>query len=1111
MSLVQRSSAVLLFGTLLVIAMPGAAAENMAEVRPIPSFSQPAVSPDGSSIVFSAGGDLWSVPRAGGAARLLVAHPAQDSRPLWSPDGRSLAFVSTRTGNGDVYLFTFATGEVRRLTWDDEPEVADAWSRDGTWIYFSSPSHDVSNMNDVYRVRPEGGTPVEVSADRYVNEYFAAPSPDGRTLAMTARGIVSAQWWRHGHSHIDQSEIWLLKDGIYRRAGTGNGEGKEAWPLWSPDGRRLWFMSDRDGAENLWSQEIGESGPGAAAAVTRFTEGRVLWPNISWNGRVIVFERNLGIWQLDTSSGAATEVPITLEGSPAGPGLDRRDVGSSLDELALAPDGKKVAFVAHGEIFAASAEDGGPAARVTRTPAAAEYQVVWAPDSRRLVYVSERDGGHKLWLYDFATGQESPLAAGPGVDDTPGFSPDGKLLAFQRNQRELRVLDLAAGKDRRIAQVLLDNPPLGSHRPFAWSPDGRWIAVLGYGERMFRNVLVVPVEGGEARPASFLAHTNADDLAWSPDGTFLLFATNQRSEPGQLARIDLLPRTPRFREDQFRDLFQPEEPEPEENPGPEEVRKAGKKNQDKPKDQETSKDPEKPEKPAAPSPVEIVVEGLRQRLSLLPVGIDVASLVIAPDGKSVALIGTAAGQSSVWVYPLDELARGPAVARQISSTPGDKGSLQFSPDSKEVWYLDGSSIVATPLGEGEPRTLSVSAEMDVDFGSEKLGIFDQAWRYLRDNFVDPGMHGVDWDAARAQYLPRAMASRTPDELRRLLTLMIGELNASHSGIRNPPAETKRTTGRLAVRFDAAKSEAAGKLLIREVLPQGPAAVTRRIEAGDWLLAVDGRPVDAGTNLDELLDHTIGRQVRLTVADSPGGAGAREVAVRPVDQKTEKGLTYRAWVEANRAYVDRISGGRLGYVHMFDMGDASLAQLLLDLDAQNMTKEGVVVDMRNNNGGYVNAYAIDVLSRRGYMGMTFRGFDLAPARALLGQRALERPTILVVNRHTLSDGEDFTEGYRTLGLGQVVGEPTAGWIIYTSDVDLLDGSQVRLPFIKITGATGEDMEMNPRPVDLHVEQPVGEGLSGKDSQLDEAVRALLATLKSGLPASPASPDTPRTPR
>jgi C-terminal processing protease CtpA/Prc len=200
------------------------------------------------------------------------------------------------------------------------------------------------------------------------------------------------------------------------------------------------------------------------------------------------------------------------------------------------------------------------------------------------------------------------------------------------------------------------------------------------------------------------------------------------------------------------------------------------------------------------------------------------------------------------------------------------------------------------------------------------------------------------------------------------------------------------------------------------------------------------------------------------------------------------------VEANREYVARVSGGRLGYVHMFDMGSSSLSQLHVDLDTENHSRDGVVIDVRNNNGGFVNAYALDVLSRRPYLSMTFRGLPTAPARGILGQRSLERPTILVTNQHTLSDGEDFSEGYRTLEVGKIVGEPTAGWIIYTTDVPLLDGSNLRVPFIKITDHAGQDMEMHPRPVDVEVVRPIGEGLAGKDSQLDTAVRELLRQIK-----------------
>jgi tricorn protease len=216
-------------------------------------------------------------------------------------------------------------------------------------------------------------------------------------------------------------------------------------------------------------------------------------------------------------------------------------------------------------------------------------------------------------------------------------------------------------------------------------------------------------------------------------------------------------------------------------------------------------------------------------------------------------------------------------------------------------------------------------------------------------------------------------------------------------------------------------------------------------------------------------------------------------VLPVSTATEKGLLYRAWVEQNRAYVSRVSGGRLGYVHMFDMGEQSLQQLYTDLDAQNQANDGVVIDIRNNNGGFVNAYALDVLARAPYLTMAIRGLGAGSARTMLGQRSLELPTVLVTNMHSLSDAEDFSEGYRAMKLGKIVGTPTAGWIIYTSNDLLFDGSQLRIPFVRITGADHTDMEMHPRPVDVTVVRPIGESYSGRDSQLDAAVKTLLAQI------------------
>jgi C-terminal processing protease CtpA/Prc len=317
--------------------------------------------------------------------------------------------------------------------------------------------------------------------------------------------------------------------------------------------------------------------------------------------------------------------------------------------------------------------------------------------------------------------------------------------------------------------------------------------------------------------------------------------------------------------------------------------------------------------------------------------------------------------------------------------------------------------------------------------------------------------------------------------------MVGELNASHSGIGGPAAQ-KPYSGRTGLRFDRTEYERNGRFHITEVVPLSPAAVAG-IRAGEYLVRIDSIPLSAHTSLDELLANRIGRRTVLGVASSASGA-VRDVAVLPVNATTEKGLVYRAWVERQRAYVAKASGGRLGYVHMFDMSQDALKQLYVDLDAENMSREGVVMDVRNNNGGFVNAYALDVLARRPYLVMQGRGEQAVPARTQLGQRALERPTVLVVNQHTLSDGEDFTEGYRALHLGQVVGEPTAGWIIFTSNFTLLDSTTVRIPFARITDTQGRDMEMHPRPVDVPVQRPMGASYRGSDPQLDAAVRALL---------------------
>ena len=1075
----SRPAIALLLAPVVALLAPALSAQTQTPQSPAipadpkPYFTEPAIAPDRSEIAFVSGGDIWTAPLSGGDARLLVAHAANESHPVYAPDGRALAFVSDRTGGGDIYLLTLSTGDLRRLTFSDGNELLDGWSRDGQWVYFSSSAQEIAG-NDIYRVRASGGMPMPVSADRFTNEFAAAASPDGESIAFSARGNGPGQWWRNGHSHLDESEIWImrgLKTGAYEKL-VDRGA-KNYWPMWARDGRSVYYMSDRSGAENLWVKPLS----GEPRQITQFKAGRVLWPDISTDGRTIVFERNFSLWSLDVGSGRAAEIPIRRRGASIGPVSEHLTLTTGFSDLALSPDGRKVAFVARGEIFAASAREGGDAARVTRS-LARESQLEWAPDSRRIVYISERDNVQHIFQYDFTTSTETKLTAADKGDDAPKFSPDGKSLAFVRDDKQLIVMDLATKQERVVANGFISASP----RNLAWSADNKWIAYLGLSTRSFRNAYLVPAAGGEARAVSAVPNANTNVLSWSPDGTFLVFNTSQRTENTEVVRVDLTLKAPKFAEDQFRDLFR-DPPARSGGPGagPGGAAAAG--------------------GPAAkpdPKPIEIVFDDIRRRVSTLALGTNYSAQGISPDGRWLL----ASGEGNLYVYPLDAPAggggggrgggAGGGQSRQLTTSPGAKTNAQFTADSREVYYLEGGRINVVTVESRQSRAINVTAELGVDFSQEKMEVFRQAWTYMRDGFYDDKFHGADWNEVRATFTPIVAGVRTPDELRRVINLMMGELNASHlgaSGGTSPPSQASNN-GRLGLTFDREEYETGGKLRITSVLPLGPAAISKQIQRGEYVVAVDGVPVGAATNLDQQLMQTVGKRIELKVSAAADGANARVVAVQPISAGAERTLLYRDWIESNRAYVDKISNGKLGYVHIRDMSEGALRQLALDLDADNRAKAGVVVDVRHNNGGFVNVYAIDVLARRGYLNMTPRGLPMSPARTSLGQRSLELPTILVTNQHSLSDAEDFTEGYRQLKLGKVVGEPTSGWIIFTGSATLIDGTAIRMPSTRITTNDGETMELKPRQVDVPVTRPIGETYTGRDSQLETAVKELL---------------------
>jgi len=1087
-SLARGASAVCCALRAGVVVLTAAAAPLTAQVgiQGLPSFADPGISPDASEIAFVSGGDIWTVSTQGGAARLLVAHSANESRPLYSPDGSRLAFNSNRDGSLDIYVMNLRTGDVSRLTHASGAEQINGWSRDSEWVYFSSSDQDISSVSDVYRVRASGGTPFTVAADRYETEFFAAPGPESGVLAISTRGnMARGQWWRNGHAHIDEAEIWLVQEGTpptYSPLTTG---GKNSWAMWDETGDHVYFMSDRSGSENLWSVAANAGGTGGEKRLTDFSEGRVLWPTIAVDRPLIAFERNFGIWTHDVASGRTTELDISLMGSVEGPRPEVENMTDGFRGLAVSPDEKKVAFVARGEVFAAPTEGDAPAARVTDTPAA-ESDVTWSSDSDEIVYVSWRNGNPQIFAYDFMTEQERQLTNTSSRDDNPGFSPDGRYLAYNRGGQELRVIDMESGRDRMLA---LGTSGSGS---YTWSPDSKWIAFAGRTDE-FNNAMVVPVDGGPARQVSFLANTNFGSLDWSSTGEFLVFRTGQRTEPGKLVRVDLIPLTPTFQEDRFWDLFNEEQPEER----PEEKTEERPDERPARRGRATPDEPEVSAAPDAPADVEIDFDGIRRRGNLVDLDFSVGAVLLSPDGEHAAVSGEG-GLYYVTFKPGGGIDVRPLGGRGQGGGGGGFGggpSMQFSKNGRSLYLLRRGQIVVMNVETGNTRSISTSAEVDVDFERDKLAVFEQGWGEMRDGFYDEQYHGADWNAVRETFAPRVVGAKTRAELNRLMNLMLGELNASHLGHRGGRGgRAAEQTGKLGLRFDRTIFETDGRFRVSEIIELGPADVEGSIEVGEYVLAANYLELTASTNLSEVLAGTPGEKIAVRVSANANGSGAREVELQAISTGAERQLVYRAWVESRRAYVDELSDGRLGYVHIASMSQGALDQFIFDLDQGNHGKDGVVVDVRNNNGGFVNVYAIDILARRNYFTMENRGGTVAPSRVQLGQRALLAPTILVTNQHTLSDGEDFTEGYRMLQLGKVVGEPTAGWIIYTGSVGLVDGTSVRMPRTKIRDTRGQVMERNPRPVDIEVERPTGESYQGLDTQLERAVEELLAQLR-----------------
>ncbi len=1035
----------------------------------------PAPSPDGSQIAFSWQGDLWLIPASGGTARRLTAHPASESHPVWSRDGRLLAFSSDRHGSDDVFVMDLDGVEPpRRLTYASVTDVPSDFTPDGSAVLFHSRrAEGVRWYPQLLTVGLAGGTPA-LAQDAFGE--LGAYSPDGRSMAFV-RGTT--RWFRRGYTGPANRDLWLrTAEGDFRQL--THFEGDDDLPSWIDDGNIL-FLSSRSGRKNLFRLA---TATGEITQVTSLTGSAVRWPRASADGRVVAFEFEDGIWTVAPGGGESTKLRIDVPPDLVVNPVQRRTDHKDASDLAVHPDGKLAAFIVHGDLFVSEItskddqEIAAPATvRITTTPER-EQEPAWSPDGKTLLFVTARDGVRSLhtarpadedtpWTesFDFDV---TAIASPPAGAADPVWSPDGARIAFTRGKGDIVVVDAEGGQQT----VILEHWDTPDYR---WSPDGKWLAYSVEDMNSNAEIWIVPASGGA--PYNVSRHPDFDfSPRWSPDGKRLVWLSNRHADTQDVWGVWLT--------------------RADDQKTPAEWLKAFKEDKDKKSDDADDEATDEDEDDDAPDDlptVTIEFDRLWERAAAITdlLGDEDAPLV-SPDGKTVVFTAERNGERDLFKVRWD----GEEVER-LTSGDQKPTDLQFDAEGKTLFFLEGNGTiqrVGIDGTAGDP--VPFAARYAVDTRDERRVVIDEAWSVLDTWFYDPNFHGVDWPAQLDKYRPWALEASSEDDFGAIVNLMLGELNASHMGYYPANGSEGETTGFIGAFFDP--SAGAPGLLIREVLPDSPAARHDvDLVAGERILAVNGIRVESTTNIYGLFADTVDQRVPVRVAGTDGVE--RTVTVLPISSRAQSALRYQEWVRQRRRLTEQYSGGRLGYIHIEGMDMPSFEEFERGLFAAADGKEGLVIDVRSNGGGWTTDRLLAVLMVQRHAYTVPRDSDADqrayPTAERLPFSAWTRPAVTLCNEDSYSNAEIFSHAFKTLDRGKLVGMPTFGAVISTGGTTMINGAHVRLPMRGwFVADSGVNMELNGAVPDVVVAQPPAEDRSAtEDTQLARAVEVLMAEL------------------
>lgn len=1103
----------------LALALPSIAAETPLGPLTDPLWlRQSSISPDGSRLAFTFQGNLYLVPTAGGPARLLVANGHHTSAPVWSPDGRMLAYAADTYGNKDVFLVSAEGGPSRRLTQHSAAETPIAFTPDGRSVLFSAQRQDAPTsmafpspaLSELYRVSIEAG--------RRPQRVFSAPALAGQ-FNKAGTQLVYEDWkgyeseQRKHHISPVAHDLWLwdAQTSQHRKLTRSGGENRN--PVWSPDEQAIYYLSEQSGSFNVWKMPVGQ--PEAARQITHFTKNPVRFLSVAANG-TLSFGFDGELYTMAGDSAEPRKLALSIGADALAPRVQQLKLTSGATDMAVSPDGSEVAVVVRGQVFVTSAEFGNTR-RITEGPGQ-KRSVSFSADGRKLLYACE-DGGQ--WSLCEATleGDKKQVPSffnAPRVSTRvllknahqnfqPRYSPDGKQVAYLQDRAALHVLDLASGKTREVLSADWNYSYEDGDQWFEWAPDGKSLLVQFVDRhRWSQEVGLVPADGsGKLRN---LTHSGYEDFhpVFARQGQMVLWASDRQGLHGNGggARSDVdvfgmfLTRAAfdRYQLDkaEFAQLKAREEEDKKDEGKKDDDKKdakPGDKKVDKKADAKADALAGKKDEPA-PKPLVVEEEGLDDRIARLSTASgDIRDYVLTPDGEQLFYVAKADDGFELWQVRLRE-----KDGRRVAALPGGRGegvSLVLDAKGANGFVLAGGQVhkfkVPGDGGKGDVKTEGVkfTAELTVDRPAEWAQMFEHAWRQTREKLYVADMGGVDWAGYRAVYQRQLPFVADGQDFAELLSEMLGELNVSHTGSGYRPSPRGDATASLGVFYDDAYTGAGAK--VAEVIGGGPLdTASSQVKAGMVIESIDGAAIAAGAEFDSLLNQKAGKQVVLGVRD-PATGKRFEQTLKAISRQAENELLYRRWVRQERALVDKLSGGRLGYVHVRGMDDGSYRQTFSDALGRASGKEALIVDTRFNGGGNLHDELATLLSGKQYLEFVPRGQNLGWEP--VGKWT--KPSAVLISESNYSDAHLFPWTYKHLGLGKLIGMPVAGTGTAVWWETMQDGATYfGIPQVGFRAKNGEYMERALITPDVVVPQDKARLDAGQDQQLEAAVKSLL---------------------